>query len=93
VTEQFNLACNDAKNLFPAEGRRLGICFVTPRFSRPQIEYIDDFLRDYLDCFLQNREKLDFDVIAWFFPKEGSKMEWPANQKIYPRVIVLEHIK
>jgi len=89
MKEQFDSACDDARNLFPEEGRRLGICFVTPRFSRSQIEHIDDCLKDYLDCFLQNREKLDFDAIAWFFPKEGGKMEWPANSKTYPGVIVL----
>ena|ERR1035437_9809241 len=86
VKERFDLACEDARNLFPQEGRRLGICFVTPRFPRSQVENMDDCLDDYLDCLQQ---KLDFDAIAWFFPKEADKIVWPANKKTYPGVIVL----
>ena len=89
VAERFNLACDDARNLFPKEGRRLGVCFVTPRFSSSQIEHMDDCLKDYLNGLLQNRKKLDFDAIAWFFPEEARGMKWPANQKTYPGVIVL----
>jgi hypothetical protein len=86
VKAQFALACDDARNLLRQEGRRLGICFVTPRFPRSQIPYMDNCLKDYLDCLQQ---KLNFDTIAWYFPKEARNMEWPENKRIYPGIIVL----
>jgi hypothetical protein len=89
VKARFDLACEDARNLFPREGRRLGVCFVTPRFPQSQIEYMHTCLKDYLNCLLQNQKELDFDAIAWFFPKKAREMEWPKNHKIYPGIIVL----
>jgi hypothetical protein len=83
---RFDLACDDARNLSRQEGRRLGICFVTPRFPRSQIPYMDNCWIDYLDCLQQ---KLNFDAIAWYFPKEARNMEWPENKRTYPGIIVL----
>ena len=85
VEAKFESACEDARNLSPQEGRRLGICFVTPRFPRSQIPYVDKCLKEYLDYF----QKLNFDAIAWCFPKEARNMRWPENDRIYPGVIVL----
>jgi hypothetical protein len=89
VQARFKQACEDAKKLFPKEGQRLGICFVTPRFPPSQIEHIDYCLENYLDCLLKNQKKLNFHAVAWYFPKEARKMRWPENKRTYPGIIIL----
>ncbi|HXI68757.1 MAG TPA: hypothetical protein VNN22_00200 [Verrucomicrobiae bacterium] len=84
VEEQFDLACNDAKDLSKKLDRRLGICFVTPRFPQSQKPF-----DDCLEIYLSNILKLKFDAIAWCFPDKACRMEWKPNRRIYPGVILL----
>jgi len=88
VNDQFELACDDARNLLPQEGRRLGICFVTPRFAPSQFQDMDSCLENYLECLQQNQNKLNYNSIAWFFPDDAREMEW-ENDRRYPGIIVL----
>ena len=86
LKERFDSACEDTKKLSKNEGPRLGICFVTPRFGRSRIKGMDKSLKDFLNR-IQN--ELEFDAIAWCFPKEARKMEWEPNNKTYPGIIIL----
>lgn len=83
---KLDLACEDARNLFPQEGRRLGICFVTPRFPCSRISSMNNCLKDYLDGI---QKRLEFDAVAWCFPKEAREMTWLENGRTYPGVIIL----
>ena len=84
VKEQFDWACDDARNLSSGEGRRLGLCFVAPRFPHSQIPF-DDCLEEYLE----NLQRLNFHAIAWYFPNKARHMKWKTNQRIYPGVVLL----
>jgi hypothetical protein len=84
VKHDFDWACNDARAMSPREGRRLGICFVTPRIPRSRIPY-----DSYLESFLTSLQKLEFDAIAWWFPPQARELEWPENNRTFPGVIVL----
>jgi hypothetical protein len=84
VKYDFGWACDDARDLHPREGRRLGICFVTPRFLHSQIPY-----ESYLKNFLTSLQKLEFDAIAWCFPPKARELKWFENNKTYPGSIIL----
>jgi len=88
IKEQFGFACNDAQFLFPEEGRRLGVCFVTPRFSKSQIEEMEKSLGNFLEC-LKEKIDRDCDAIAWYFPKKAGKMKWKDNDCTYPGIVIL----
>ena len=88
IKQQFDFACEDARLLFSEEGRRLGVCFVTPRFPESQIEEMKKSLGEFLECL---KEKLagSYDAIAWYFPKKATKMKWKDNDRTYPGIIIL----
>jgi hypothetical protein len=86
VKRDFDWACDNARDLHPREGRRLGICFVTPRFPRSRIPY-----DSYLESFLTSLQKLEYDAIAWWFPPQARKLKWLENNRTFPGVIILIH--
>lgn len=80
----FDMACNDARKLPLQEARRLGICFITPRFLHSQIPY-----DSCLENFLTRLHRLEYDAIAWYFPPKARDLRWHENNRIFPGAIIL----
>ena len=88
IKRAFESACEDAEALDSTEGRQLGICFVTPRFRpSPKLEVVRR-AAEYVQQIRKERKEFNFDVIAWFFPKNGVRMEWKGHKRTCPGVIV-----
>lgn len=79
-------ACQDARKLPKEEGRRLGICFAVPYLPPRDNEFIEEQLEHWLNSICNS---VNYDSIAWLFPREIRWNMKTANGIYYPGIVVI----
>jgi hypothetical protein len=79
-------ACNDARKLDKGEGRRLGICFAVPYLPPRDEKSIDEQLEKWLYSIYY---ELEYDSIAWLFPKAIRTKMKTVEGYFYPGVVLI----
>jgi hypothetical protein len=84
IKDVLSTACRDARVIGKNEGRRLGICFAIPYLPPSDKDIVDNQLLNWS----KKLKGIDFDSIAWFFPKMARSMAI-ENGNVYPGVVML----
>ena len=85
ILNKLRSACRGAGRLKSREGRRFGICFISPRIYESASVHLEESISKLIDLLLEkNRE---YHAIAWHFVNNLN--EFKEKKKIYPGIILL----
>lgn len=90
VQQSLNEACSDAKKSAEKDNISLGLCFIAPYLPESK----EKNLENLIDSLEKKLLAIDYDLLAWVFPKYSRYLSYPTNGRriFYPGGVVIGKI-